>query len=298
MAHSNDTAITPAESVNLQILDSGGVYQYHTTGKKIDLSVQGFNAVKQPYDLPLPRAIHEGLTSRQDFDIYDGVLFQLYSDNYVALIDLDTGNVITSYPINSGHSNSCKFSEEFYDANDRYPLFYCFGYNDNYVYVNRVTDSGAELIRKYYFQTNGYRFSGGIDTKNNKLITIHYAWDSSSDGTNNHCTITVWDLNRISEDSYGNLIPAIVKQTVIPFLPIVQGCTWFKDALYVTSGNYNSYGVPVRLTAFDADGNVVTEITDFPSEIKQVEAEGISFYKSQNKFKCYFATYYLYELVF
>ena len=274
------------------------MYAYHVSGKKIDLSVQGFNVVKQPYDLPLPAAIHSGLISRQDFDIYDGVLFQLYSDNYVALIDLDTGNVITSYPLNSGHSNSCQFGEEFYNTNDKYPLLYCFGYNDNYCYVNRVTENGADLVRTYYLQTNGYRFSGGLDAKNNRLITIHYAWDSSSDGTNNHNIITVWDLNKVSEDGNGNLIPSVVKQTNIPFFPVVQGCTWYKDALYVVSGYYDPYGYVVKLTAFDTDGNVVTEITDFPTEIMHGEGEGITFYKAQDKYECYFATYYLYRLEF
>lgn len=298
LAHSDDSAITPAESDNLQIMDSADLYQYRITGKKIDLSVQGFNVVKQPYDLPLPRAIHEGLTSRQDFDIYDGVLFQLYSDNYVALLNLDTGSVIASYPLNSGHSNSCQFSEEFYDSSDRFPLLYCFGYDDNYCYVNRVTDSGAELIQTYYLQTDGYRFSGGVDSKNNRLITIHFTKNSSTDISNNHNIVTVWDLNKVTDDGNGHLIPSIVKQTDIPFLPVVQGCTWFKDALYVTSGYYDPYRVTVKLTAFDTGGNVVTEITDFPSEIKQGEAEGITFYKSQNKFECYFATYYMYKLVF
>ena len=298
MAHSDNSAITPAESDNLQISESADLYAYHVTGRKIDLSVQGFNVVKQSYNLPMPANIHEGLTSRQDFDIYDGVLFQLYSDNYVALVDLNTGNVITSYQINSGHSNSCQFGEEFYDANDRFPLLYCFGYDDNYCYVNRVTDSGAELVRTYYLQTDGYRFSGGVDSKNNRLITIHFAKNSSTDGSNNRNIITVWDLNKVTDDGNGHLIPSIVKQTDIPFFPVVQGCTWFKDALYVTSGYYNPYRVTVKLTAFDTDGNVVTEITDFPSEIKQGEAEGITFYKSQNKYECYFATYYLYRLVF
>ena len=272
-------------------------YNYHAIGKKIDLSVQGFNIIQSEYSLPQPSSIHEGLTARQDFDIYDGKIFQLFSDNYISIINLSTGSIIASFAINSGHGNSCQFSDEFYSQNDSYPLLYCWGYNDNYVYVNRITNSDATLIRKYKLETNGYRFSGGLDVKNRKLITIHYAINSSTTPTDNYNVVTVWDLDNVTSDSNNNLIPTIIKQTNIELVPVIQGCKWFKNALYVVSGYYGA-GHIVKLTAFDDNGNIISEITDFPSAIAQSEGESISFYKTENRYKCYFATYILYELVF
>lgn len=274
-------------------------YTYHATGRKIDLSAQGFNVSTMRYTLPSPSSIHEGLGARQDFDIYADVLFQLFSNNYVALINIDTGAVIASYPLSCEHGNSCQFSTEFYDPNDKYPLLYCFGYSNNLVYVNRVTDTGATLIRTYKLDTSGYRFSGGLDSKSNRLITIHYTNNSSTVPENNKSVITVWDLNNTTEDSNDNTLkPTLIKQTEIGFVPVVQGCTIFKGVLYVVSGYYPTYSYPVKITGFDEDGNVVNEITDFPQTILQSEGEGISFYKVGNRYKCYFATYSLYELVF
>ena len=274
-------------------------YSYHSIGKKIDLSAQGFNIKGASYSLPAPSAVHEGLESRQDFDIFNNVLFQLFSDNYVALVNIETGSVIASYAISSGHGNSCQFSNEFYDPSDNYPLLYCFGYSNNMVYVNRVTDNEATLIKTYKLNDNGFRFSGGLDSQNNRLITIHFAKNSSTDETDNYNVISVWDLNDVAVDNDDNtLIPKLIKQTIIPFFPIVQGCFWFKQALYVVSGSYSAGSNPVKLTAFDSDGNIITSITDFPDAIKRSEGEGISFYKVKDKYKCYFATYNLYELLF
>lgn len=271
-------------------------YAHHTTGKKIDLSTQGFN-VAQRFSLP-STSIHEGLIARQDFDVYNDVLFQLYSDNYVALVNNNTGDVITHYAINSGHGNACQFSDEFYDPNDTYPMLYCFAYSTNLVYVNRVTDSGATLVRTYKLDTAGYRFSGGLDIKNNQLVTIHYINNSSLDATNNGCKISVWDLSDTTTDANdGTLKPTLIKQTEVAFLPVIQGCTVFKDILYVCNG-YENPNIPVKITGYNKNGDIVTEVADFPMAIVNSESESITFYRTDNKYKCYFATYKLYELTF
>lgn len=278
------------------VADMSKAYAYHTTGKKIDLSAQGFSIT--PRFLLPSTSIHDGLSARQDFDVYNGVLFQLYSNDYVALVNNDTGTLITHYAITSGHGNACQFSDEFYDANDTYPLLYSFDYTTNLVYVNRVTDSGATLVRTYKLDTAGYRFSGGLDVKNNQLVTIHYINNSSLDATNNGCKISVWDLSDTTTDANdGTLKPTLIKQTAVAFLPVIQGCTVFKDILYVSSG-YENPNIPVKIVGYNKDGDIVTEVADFPTEIVNSEVESITFYRTDNKYKCYFATYSLYELAF
>ena len=94
----------------LNDLEEGVSYPYTYDGMKINAALNKFDLESVGYSLPAPSDISSGLTSRQDFDAYNGVLFQLYSDNYIALIDLTTGSLINSYQINSGHGNACQFS--------------------------------------------------------------------------------------------------------------------------------------------------------------------------------------------
>ena len=265
-------------------------------GEKIDLSVHGFKAVSAGISLP-PTSISTGLSSRQDFDIYGGVLFQLFSNNYVALVNLANGEVIASYAINCGHGNSCQFSNEFFEETDKYPLLYCFAYSENLVYVNRVTDTGATLIKTYRLETSGYRFSGGIDNEGKRLVTIHYKNDSSLEAIDNACFISVWDLTNVANGDNDELKPTLIKQTQVEFNSVVQGCAYFKSALYVTSGYY-SKGSPVMLTAYNTDGDIISRINSFNNSIAHNEAEGISFYLTNGAYECYFSTQELWKLLF
>lgn len=297
---SDDSTISATDGFNPYITilpyDSNVIATNFVKGAKIDLTYQGYTFDRVGGDLPAPSDIASGLTARQDFAMYGGVMFQLYSPDYIALIDPVTGSAFASFSINCGHGNSCQFGSKFYADGDSYPLLYCFGYTDDFVYVNRVTDSSSTLVRKYKLNTDGYRFSGGLDKENNQLMSIHYKLDSSTVGTGNSCIVTVWDLNDVTVDDGGNYVPAIVKQREIPFLPIIQGCEVFKGKLYVISGQNPTYNVPVKINAFDRDGEKVSVIDDFPSLIANSEGEGISFWIDGNKYKCYFTTLFLYEL--
>ena len=275
----------------LAVLPTEQSYAHRLLGEKINLKRQGFNLVSAGYSLPSP-SIATGLESRQDFDIYNGVLFQLFSDNYVALVNLETGVVITHYSISSGHGNSCQFSNEFYEITDTYPLLYCFSYSTNKVYVNRVTSEGATLIRTLKLTgVNGYRFSGGIDVIGNKLISINYKINSSTTSTNNGCYLCSWDLSDLTENEDNTFTPKLLTTVEVPFIGTIQGCCVYNGLLYVSNG-YISNGFPIGITSFDIDGTVITKMSGFGTN----EAEGLSFYNTGNEYEMWFSTYSLYQI--
>lgn len=293
--YSADTAIL-GQTLN-ELLQPFTTYSRGVKGEKIDLKRQTYEIQQMPYNLPSSGV--EGIISRQDFAIYNGVLFQLYDSDYVVLINLSDGTRIAGYEISCAHGNSCQFSNEFYSENDTYPLLYCFGYGDNKVYVNRVTDSGATLVRTYKLDTEGYRFSGGIDCINNRLVTIHYHLNYSSIATDNYNIVTVWDLNKTTQNGDGTLTPEIIKQTAIDFIPTIQGCKWFKDRLFINNGYYpEGRNFPVNIKAMTTDGTITTLIDDLPVSVSQSEGEGIDFYYQNGKYTMYISTYSLYRVVF
>ena len=272
-------------------------YTYHAIGSKIDLSAQGFNVLPTGISLPNPATYNK--SSRQDFDIYDGKLFQLLGNDYVVIIDLSDGSVLGNYALTSGHGNACQFAKDLENVSDDFPPLYCFDYSTNKVYKNKVTLSSATLETTYKLDgVNGYRFSGGYDSSNNQLVSINYAQNSSTDSTSNYMTFAVWDMNNLTSNGDGSYSPALISSKTLPFIPVVQGCTVYKNVLYIVSGYYPTYGFPVKLIGINKNGEIITEITDFPSAITTSEGEAISFYKTGNAYKCYFATYDFYELVF
>lgn len=262
-------------------------------GNKIDLSVQKFG-VKQLYDIPWRTGVN---ASNQGIDSANGTLFILWNDGYVSLVTVNTGALIAAYEIESGHGNACQFSDEYYDASDDYPLLYCYDY-DHHVYVNRVTTSGATLIKTYNIPIDGYRLSGGYDAVSKKLVTVHYKADSSTSGENNYCVLSVWDLLTVTEND-GEYVPALVSEVKIPFIPVIQDCKYYKGLLYITSGYWSTYHYPLVIYAFDTAGNCITKVDDFPGfmiENDYAEAEGLSFYKDSGKYRMIFALHYVYEL--
>lgn len=274
-------------------------YTYHNQGEKVITKKQGMNIVSAGFSLPDPSEYNK--SARQDFDIYNGILFQLMSDNYVVLVDITDGSVVGNYAIDSGHGNSCQFSKYKDNELDEFPPLYCFDYSSNKVYKNKVTTSGAVLIATYTLDSSeaGYRYSGGYDSDNNLIVSINYAQDSSISATNNHMVISVWDLNELTENADNSFTPALISSKKVPFIEVVQGCTVYRNRLYVVSGYYPGYNFPVKVYIFDYNGICTSIIDDLPTYIKQSEGEAIAFYQnSSGNYDCFFATYSLYKITF
>lgn len=215
-------------------------------------------------------SIAEGLTARQDFAIYGNTLVQLFSDNYCALVNLNTGSTITHFQITSGHGNAAMFGKKFYNNTDSFPLLYCFDYSTAKIYVNRITTSGATLIKTITLPATGYRFSGGVDDENNILYVINYKANSGVVPTDNGCVFSAWDISGET--------PTLLRTEELPvFIPVISGCSYKDGYLWVYSGSLNddNYGI----YKIDTFGNISSWYREASSS---GEAEGLDFWDEEN----------------
>lgn len=189
-----------------------------------------YNLVDQT--LPSPPS---GTTSRQGMDIYDGKLFILSSNDKLTIVDKSTMSRIVDLNITCAHGNSCQFANTI-ETGETYPRLYCFGYTDNKVYVNAVSDNVTTLITTYTLPITGYRLSGGYDADRNLLKTIHYKLNSSTSRTGNGCVLSVWDLNDVTDNGDSTFTPALVSESEVPFVGVIQDCKCYGGWLYVLSG--------------------------------------------------------------
>lgn len=247
-------------------------YLDFTTGSKINLIKQKYGYNRFSYSLPAT-TIHSGLQSRQDIAVYNNVVFQLFNPDYVALFNLSDGSIINSYEISCGHGNSCQFSNEFYNSTDTYPLLYCFSYTTNKVYVNRVTENEATLIRTYKLH-DGYRFSGTINRFNNMLYAINYHLNNSQSAENNYCIFSIYNLENTINNADGTITPELVYQRNIPFIYMIQGCDFVDNKILIACGGTTA-NEDRGIKALDTSGYITTYI---PYTYDSNEPEGICIY--------------------
>ena len=247
-------------------------------GEPIDLRTQKIFWHRTAWTLP-PTSIAPGLVSRQDIAMSGGVIFQLYDADYIALIDLSDGSVITHYAIQSGHGNSCQFSGEFDDPADEFPLLYCFEYTSNLVRVNKVDRTEAILKKTYKLDgVSGYRFTGGVNEAGTRLYTLNYAVNSSQDPTNNYCKFTLWNLSTAAANLDGTYSPEVIATYNIPFIYMIQGCHYEDGKLYVACGGTG--GTYARgVIVLDMQGNIRTTLS---YTYDANEPEGVCIYEDSS----------------
>lgn len=252
------------------------------------------------YSLP-STSISSGLESRQDIAMYNDNVVILFSNNYAAIINKDTGAVVNHFSISSGHGNSCQFAtKQFDDINDDYPLLYCFAYNNNYVYVNKIENTGATLIKRLRLDgINGYRFSGGVNKNGTKLFCIYYHLDSSTNPADNYCLMSTFDLNDLSVEGE-DYIPELINTVKLPYIYMIQGCCYHDGYLYVSAGS-GSDNLPYKFSGIlciDMAGGIVGKIA---YTIDSNEPDGIEIYNNSynsNEYEMYFCTNKIYRVKF
>lgn len=247
---------------------------FEVVGEKISLRKQYYAMVRKSYTLPAPSSVHSDLVSRQDFAIYNGKMFQLYDSDYVSVIDVSDGTVVNNFPINCGHGNSCQFSNEFYDVSDTYPLLYCFAYTSGLVYVNRVTDSSATLVKTLKLNNlTGYRFSGSVNEDGTRLYVLNYHLNSSTTATNNYCIFSVMDLTNLTDNGDSTFTPALISSTEIPFIGMIQGAKVFGDKLFIACGGTTGYTFFRGIQAINISNGLI--VSKIPYRYDSNEPEGI-----------------------
>lgn len=177
----------------------------------------------------------------QAFDIYNDVIVQVRGDGYLCLIDLNTHQVINSgMTAQVNHGNSFSLSRVFFADGDEFPLAYATdGYK--FVYVNRVTRTGATLVKTYKTDptSHGGYLMSAVPTEDGKfLYTMGYTfanYTSDLDGTN-LVRIAKWNLENATDNGDGTFLPEFIEEKTMPFIDCIQGTQLRDGLLFASSG--------------------------------------------------------------
>lgn len=193
--------------------------------------------------------------SLQDFACYNGTYFNMFP-NYMFV------NNDTPIPINNGHGNSCSFGTVIHEG-DVFPYLYCssFEYGTNSIYVNRVTETTAELVKTI------------------KYNDINGKLDCCVDESNNRAYIILCKGRNSFEDAYefvvGDLDGNIILRKDIDIDKPSQGMTYWKGNIILTCGVVQNYK-PQIIYTFDTKGNILshTAVADLGEEIEGITNNG------------------------
>lgn len=259
-----------SEIIVKSVLESKQITKCHISGENIDLEYHQC-LIRQFTDFTLPP---EG--AKQACDVYEKLYVQFTTDNNCSLYDTEKNAKIGDYRIESGHGNSCQFSRQFEQPTDKYPLLYNSGWRDDYVYVNRISENGTELIRKYDLEEIGkFRHNCCIEPDGRYLYTLSYNESDTDDSPINFSIFSVWDLTKSVLSEGRTYRPKLISTKPIPIIEIQQDMKFFNGKIYVISGLL-PYSV-TRIFALNTNGDIVTEIKGLPSYILNTEPEGIFF---------------------
>ena len=257
-------------------------YDYFYPGEGLDYKKHGYWATNTWHGMgPNPTG-----KSAQGMAIYNGVIFQLFNPDYVRLRTFPGFVDIAEYSITSEHGDTAEFSNEFYDSSDEFPLLYITSDSDPAkVFVNRVTRSGATLIRTYYFgdlTKTGYYAGHCCDFDNNIMYLVGYTEGSyyADPNKTNKMIVSKWDLSNIHDNGDGTITPAFLGSFTVPFISTAQGQRFFRDKIYILSSKNGVDGVvgDTKIYVIDPYKQKIDHVfTEFPQWIKEHEGEGIEF---------------------
>lgn len=270
---------------------------YYYEGEIIDVKKHGYN-VSSLYAVPTKPSDTD---YQQGFAVFDGVLFQLYANDYVILANFSDGSIIATLPITSSHGDTIDFSNEYYDPDDEFPLAYITAdTTPAVVYVVRITRSATTLIRTIYFADTaktGYYAGHCLDADTNILYTVGYAANSYSDATGNKMIVSVWDCNNLTDNGDDTYTPAFIRSFYLPFLTTIQGQRFFNNRLWLLSSATSNVSTIIYGVAPELE-KIVTTLSSFPSQIKNVECEGIEFVLDNDRYDLIISNYSYYKITF
>lgn len=302
-----DADITPAEAnANVRIMSkleaalekNAETYRYSYYGQHIDIVPNGYNVnIRDRMPEGMPNSLQAG-------GVYDGILFQTYSSGNIATIDLSTNTLISTFSAATGHANSCQFSTEKYDPADAYPLLYVTEFNNNLVYVLRVTQTSATLVKTIGLTgTPGYKACASVDTLNNRLITVGVHLNDAFTESGNYTIVSMYDLSDQTETD-GVYYPRLIKSFNLPFVFCIQDTKMFNNRLAVLSSadstiieTYNQHGTWIYWID-PYNESIVNIMKDFPSAMQTSECEVLDIFEDNGKTKLLVVTYkrYSYEI--
>lgn len=230
------------------------------------------------------------VTSFQGMAYCNGVVFQLYSNDVLVMVDYATGTKIAEMTIDSGHGDSIDFSNEYYNQQDEFPLAYITTDEDAdeaKVNIVRISRSSATLIKtlKFPLDKTGYYAAHALDTLNNVLYEVGYTLESywSSESGTNKMIVSAWDLSSLTANLDSTYTPAFINSFTIPFFITTQGQCFFDGKIAMVSSHYEN--TKTEIVFIDVGRKRVDfVIDDLPNALKNYECEGVAFAPSGNKY--------------
>lgn len=279
-----DDLTTLTEKMDTLVKD----YTYKVDGAKIDVTAQGMNAARLSYNPPTG----ENNSAQQSIAYYNGVIFQFYADGKCKLINFETGDIINTLEVGTGHQASASFSSEFYNPTDEFPILYvCDMLNNNYVHVYRVSRTDCTLIKTYTlpYTDAGYYQAACINKQTDTLYCVGYSLNSYvGDGEGNSIIVSAWDLSSATEQD-GVYTPTLTKKVVLPWKKYLQFSQCLNNQIFVGFGAVDSTQ-PASLTdtviwVIDCGTLAVKSIlSDLPDNLRNAEIEGCDFIPNGRKY--------------
>ena len=215
----------------------------------------------------------------QDFDVFNGVIFQAYNPNIIITYNLENYQMISKFDSKTEHGDCIEFGKSINTSSDKYPFLYATSDTTPLkVYVNRVTETESKLVRTYHFpkEDTGYYAGHCSDFDNGFMYTIGYARKNYQSSIDNYMIVSKWSLKNCTEISKNVYRPQKIMSFKLPFIITVQGQKFHDGYIWAISSDWKN--PETKIIVIDPEKKrIVHEITNFPDEIKNKEAEGISF---------------------
>ena len=174
----------------------------------------------------------------QGFAIYNGKIAQAREDYALYIIDLATHTKLKEVSMDFGHGNSCQFSDEFYDPNDEFPLFYI---RNSGVWVYRIVDTSSTLIMKSGFPAESigtYVAGFGVDSENGRMYTASYTEGDYISKTG-QMRVCVWDMNDVTDNGDNTYTMELIDSNDFEWFTsfdAVQGSCYHDGYFFIGSG--------------------------------------------------------------
>ena len=235
------------------------------------------------YNLP------EGGTYYQGCDIFDNKLYAFTGENVLGVYELGNVDPIKTYVLSDGveHVNSCCFSDEYYNGNT-IPLLYANVaiYAKRFVAVLNITENSATVIRKYMLGDSGtgYCPNSSVNRYMNHLIDISYNGNNYRQETSN-MTMRIYDLSNPVLMSGINYSLQVIDSFDLPWIYANQDVKFIDGYFYVVSSAPNDWRIEDNqhtswIYCIDPYKKTIVGIMkEFPSQLAQIELEGICKYK-------------------
>jgi len=280
--------------------ENANKYDYEYTGAEIPTRVGRYRIEPTRVTAPAPYPSAGGITIEsatgyQGFAYYNGVIIQMYATNACALVDYTTRTVIGTYTTETLHGNTIDFLNEFENQDDEFPLAIVSDGLTNKAFIVHIDrTNGITVKQNIVLPINkcGYYVSTMVDALENIIYSIGYTENNYSGNPNetNNMIIAKWDLNDISNNGDNTVTPRFIESFTIPFIITIQGPCYYNGLLYVVSSHYENTNTLIYV--IDPVGkNIRNIISNFPTNLKTKEMEGIYFAKIDGDIKAIVRTY-------